>query len=590
MAKIHKIVDPLGSQTSAQTVVTDWSKCFLCQEDTTEVLQCPAESRRGRQGAGYSTITDLLEGFSVIDSLPKTLNLSRLDDGEGVEVTLKEHKAKWHDSCRLRYNKTELQRAEKRKRQVDDDHDDEDIAKTCKRFSRRCSEDLRTPIDTCFFCGKPASPGRSLSKVATLELDVKVRQSAIKLQDEQLLAKLSSGDLIAQDAQYHVQCLASLYNRARDSETKNCHEFDADDVNHGIAFAELVSYMEETCKDDLIAPVFKLKDLTVLYGNRLNQLGTNISGRVHSTKLKDRILAYFPDIEAHKQGRDVVLIYNKDIGSALRKACEHDADDDAIHLAKAAKIVRRDMFKLKNKFNGSFAPHCQERSVPTSLLSLVAMVLCGPSIEIQSSTTLSQPILTISQLLMHNSLLRHRKDRVSSTVKHSQERETPLPTYLGVMLHTKTRKRELVDTMYQLGLSISYSRVLDISSELGNKICHHYHALNVVCPPELKCGLFTTAAVDNIDHNPSSTSAHDAFHGTAQSLFQHPNKDNTGVPQRVVTLSETTTKGPIACLPNTYTSIPPVSLIKQDPPVPQLPGQNKADCQILLQAMKEEYR
>ena len=100
----------------------------------------------------------------------------------------------------------------------------------------------------------------------------------------------------------------------------------------------------------------------------------------------------------------MVLIYNKDIGSALRKACEHDADDDAIHLAKAAKIVRRDMFKLKNKFNGSFAPHCQERSVPTSLLSPVAMVLCGPSIEIQSSTTLSQPILTISQLLMHNSL------------------------------------------------------------------------------------------------------------------------------------------------------------------------------------------
>ena len=227
----------------------------------------------------------------------------------------------------------------------------------------------------------------------------------------------------------------------------------------------------------------------------------------------------------------MVLIYNKDIGSALRKACEHDADDDAIHLAKAAKIVRRDMFKLKNKFNGSFAPHCQERSVPTSLLSLVAMVLCGPSIEIQSSTTLSQPISL-----------------------------------------TKTQKRELVDTMYQLGLSISYSRVLDISSELGNKICHHYHALNVVCPPELKCGLFTTAAVDNIDHNPSFTSAHDAFHGTAQSLFQlHPNKDNTGVPQRVVTLSETTTKGPIACLPNTYTSIPPVSLIKQDPPVPQLP-------------------
>ena len=32
-------------------------------------------------------------------------------------------------------------------------------------FSRRCLEDLCTPIDTCFFCGKPASSGRPLSKV-----------------------------------------------------------------------------------------------------------------------------------------------------------------------------------------------------------------------------------------------------------------------------------------------------------------------------------------------------------------------------------------------------------------------------------------
>ncbi len=362
-------------------------------------------------------------------------------------------------------------------------------------------------------------------------------------------------------------------------------------MNHGIAFAELVSYIEDACTDDVIAPVFKLKDLVNLYSTRLKQLGTNVTGRIHSTKLKDRLLGYFPDMEAHKQGREVVLISNKDIGSALRKACEHDADNDAFHLARAAKIVRRDMFKFKNQFNGSFEMKCQEKSIPTSLLSLVAMVLCGPNIEVQSSsTTLSQPVLTISQLLRHNSLVRSQKNRVSSTVKHSRERETPVPIYLGVMLHTKTHKRELVDIMYQLGLSISYSRVLDISTELGNKICHHYHVANAVCPPELKSGLFTTAAVDNIDHNPSSTSAHDAFHGTAQSLFQHPKKDNTGVRQVVVTPSDTATKGPIACLPKSYTNIPPATLIKKDPPVPQLTGPSKPDCQIVSQAVEEEYR
>ena len=210
MEKIYKVVDPLRSQTSAQVLVTDWSKCFLCQEDSTEVLRCPAKSLCGT-GAGYSTIADLLRGFSAIGHLPKTLNLSRLDDGEGIEVTLKKHKARWHDSCRLGYNKTQLRRAEKRKRPVDDD--DSDDAEACIRFSRRCSEDVRAPIDTCFFCGKSAPAGRSLSKASTFGVDINVRQCAIKLQDKQLLAKLSSGDLIAQDAQYHVQCLVSLYNR-----------------------------------------------------------------------------------------------------------------------------------------------------------------------------------------------------------------------------------------------------------------------------------------------------------------------------------------------------------------------------------------
>ena len=43
-------------------------------------------------------------------------------------------------------------------------------------------------------------------------------------------------------------------------------------------------------------------------------------------------------------------------------------------------------------------------------------------------------------------------------------------------------------------------------------------------------GLFTTAAVDNIDHNPSFTTARDSFHGTRISLFQpiytkHPGVD-----------------------------------------------------------------
>ena len=74
-----------------------------------------------------------------------------------------------------------------------------------------------------------------------------------------------------------------------------------------------------------------------IYTKRLEQLGTTITVRVHPTKLKDRILIYFPDMEAHKHGRYVVLVYNKDIGEALHKACEHDNDNEAIKSSKYCK-------------------------------------------------------------------------------------------------------------------------------------------------------------------------------------------------------------------------------------------------------------
>ena len=92
-----------------------------------------------------------------------------------------------------------------------------------------------------------------MHRASTLELDVRVRQCALQPQDKPLLAKLSAGDLVAQDAEYHEKCLVSLYNRARRAKTCST-ELDGDDVNHGIAFAELVSYIDDALKmDDLVA-------------------------------------------------------------------------------------------------------------------------------------------------------------------------------------------------------------------------------------------------------------------------------------------------------------------------------------------------
>ena len=109
-------------------------------------------------------------------------------------------------------------------------------------------------------------------------------------------------NLIAQDGQYHLQCLVALYNRARGA--KSSKEPDVLAVNHGTTFAKLVSYIEEACKDNAVTPVFKLADLVNLYmpSNELKQLGIEVEGCINSKKLKDRIMGYFQDMEAHKQG------------------------------------------------------------------------------------------------------------------------------------------------------------------------------------------------------------------------------------------------------------------------------------------------
>ena len=52
--------------------------------------------------------------ISSVNALPIKLNSARLDDGSGIEDTLRMNNAQYHASCRLLFSNTKLQRAEKR--------------------------------------------------------------------------------------------------------------------------------------------------------------------------------------------------------------------------------------------------------------------------------------------------------------------------------------------------------------------------------------------------------------------------------------------------------------------------------------------
>jgi hypothetical protein len=86
-----------------------------------------------------------------------------------------------------------------------------------------------------------------------------------------------------------------------------------------IALAELVSYIFETQRNSKESVVFRLSDLVSLYQERLCLK----SLPVHTTRLKEKLLNKMPGLKAHTKGRDLLLIFKKDIGSKIALAFDY---------------------------------------------------------------------------------------------------------------------------------------------------------------------------------------------------------------------------------------------------------------------------
>ena len=189
------------------------------------------------------------------------------------------------------------------------------------------------------------------------------------------------------------------------------------------------------------------------------------------------------------------------------------------------------------------------------------MILESPSIHDNNEASTSAA-LSIAQLLKFNCIKhKHKHKQATPTIRHSIDQETPVPIYIGLMLHAHSCKRDLVDRLYSLGMSISYDHVLRLTAQMGSSVCEKFHRELAVCPRKLRYQVFTSAAVDNADHNSTSTKSKDAFHGTSISLNRHPPHNGAGV-DRSISFAETSVDGrskAVDRLPHFSTDVPPVN-------------------------------
>ena len=126
-------------------------------------------------------------------------------------------------------------------------------------------------------------------------------------------------------------------------------------------------------KSSKSTPVFTMKDLRVMYQDRLKHLGASkiLIDSVNITRLKDELLRQIPGLCEEKSGKYVMLTLDGDVGRAHIESSLNSSKEEGIILAIAAKIVRKKMFLKQEVFDGDFSKHRQRSSVNYHLLHLL---------------------------------------------------------------------------------------------------------------------------------------------------------------------------------------------------------------------------
>ncbi len=314
----------------------------------------------------------------------------------------------------------------------------------------------------------------------TMQLNERLNECARNLNYGRLLALLSGGDVVALELKYHCSCLIALYNREQAHiAQKNKETLESSQEKNFIplAFSELLAYVIEKRYSTDDPAIFRLDELVSLYKERLEQFGTQIPD-VNSTRLKEGLLSEIPGLLTCKKGRDVLVAFDKDISPLLSEASSYT---DAIILAKAVKILRRHMVEHKCKFEGSLYENSMYDSLPSALLQFVCMIEHEADIKSQIRFDATTTDLAMAQLLQYNCFAKYKEG--ATTQRYAIDRETPLPVYIGMSLHAKTRKRHLVEMLHDHGFSDGFNdRVLEISAQMGDAVVSRNVEQGVVCP------------------------------------------------------------------------------------------------------------
>ena len=108
------------------------------------------------------------------------------------------------------------------------------------------------------------------------------------------------------------------------------------------------------------------------------------------------------------------------------------------------------------------------------------------------------------------------------------------------------RSKAVIDYFFNLGLCLSFDRILEFTKKLSDAQIENYELTGVFSTNPLRKSIFTVVVKDNIDFNVISSTAVKHFHGTSMTIMQFSLAENSGnnnsLPERTQLIHEQTKK------------------------------------------------
>ena len=254
-----------------------------------------------------------------------------------------------------------------------------------------------------------------------------------------------------------------------------------------------------------------------------------------SQALKEKLKHNMCDVEfsrPHRNKLELVCSNTTKNASVPHASSEQTYREDTQKIYDCAKIVRKAILKTTENpwtFNGTLENE-DDKVVPDIVYTLFRWIIEGAQtdllVESKRQTTVHRTSMNLAQTLMYETKsqkqIAYSAKHPDATFRHSSpKQENPYVISVGLNLHANTRSERLINYFHAQGISVDYSRVLRIETQLAQAVIKRMENTGgVYIPPKLKSGKMLFFAIDNIDFAEDTADGKNTLHGTMMTALQ----------------------------------------------------------------------